>query len=827
MRTRRATERRHHPPPWFGGRKVFGFESDEPSASERREQGQSLCGGELPGRQRTAIIAERAEANRSNSQSHSVWLTVHFEQYGTLCTGDCPLPGFADSPVISVVFQRDCLPLPFMYSHPRMSDKYTMTISRLTVDKLGVKLYDRVSAVIAEIVANSYDADAQTAVIRAPMGAWLATKSKGKVKDQGFVIEVDDDGAGMTVDEVNEFYLKVGKERRSDPKRGEVSKKFHRKVMGRKGVGKLAPFGVCERIEVITAGGSRENYTDQHGKQRSGYAVCHLVLKRGDILNETDAPYYPQPGPLDGTHHEKHGTAIRMTIFDYRRVPTIDEFERQMAQRFGLRSANWKIVLQDTSKKPGDDGYECGVGEFQLEANNATKITFSRKPHAADDSREGADYIVQGPVNVALNGLQPGFIHEERFYPIAGWVGYAIKPYKDELMAGIRIYCRGKIAAQTSLFELTAGFTGEHDVRSYLIGELHANWLDEGEDLIRTDRQDILWSHELGQAFQVWGQALVKLIGKITREPMRKSSWAKFLEASNIEARVEKAFPGKDKKEIREQTMEMAETIAKAARRDELDDMQTVESFVQLSLLLGPHVTLDRKLKEAAASQDRPMAVVSEVLRTARIAELASFGRIVDDRVRVIETLEKLKDDKATDEAEFQKLLTEAPWTINPTWSPITSNQSFETLRREFIKFYKKHTGEDLVLHDFADRNKRADFVLSSQDDTVQIIEIKRPHHKLTNAEMDRIVRYYDLLRQFLDEDGNQGFAEKFPKYHITLVCDGLALTGSQRAAFNGYKKSDDLTHITWKTFLLRTRQAHEEFLKEAARQKKLAEGEA
>jgi hypothetical protein len=35
-----------------------------------------------------------------------------------------------------------------------MSKKYKMTISRLTVDKLGVKLYDRVSAVMAEIVAN-------------------------------------------------------------------------------------------------------------------------------------------------------------------------------------------------------------------------------------------------------------------------------------------------------------------------------------------------------------------------------------------------------------------------------------------------------------------------------------------------------------------------------------------------------------------------------------------------------------------------------------------------------------------------------------------------
>ncbi|HEU4683617.1 MAG TPA: hypothetical protein VFS39_03845, partial [Nitrospira sp.] len=55
--------------------------------------------------------------------------------------------------------------------------KYVMTISRLTVDKLGVKLYDRVSAVIAEVVANSYDADATEVIITAPMGETLAQKS--------------------------------------------------------------------------------------------------------------------------------------------------------------------------------------------------------------------------------------------------------------------------------------------------------------------------------------------------------------------------------------------------------------------------------------------------------------------------------------------------------------------------------------------------------------------------------------------------------------------------------------------------------------------------
>jgi len=35
-----------------------------------------------------------------------------------------------------------------------------MTISRTTVDKLGIKMYDKAAAVVAELVANSYDADA-------------------------------------------------------------------------------------------------------------------------------------------------------------------------------------------------------------------------------------------------------------------------------------------------------------------------------------------------------------------------------------------------------------------------------------------------------------------------------------------------------------------------------------------------------------------------------------------------------------------------------------------------------------------------------------------
>jgi hypothetical protein len=164
--------------------------------------------------------------------------------------------------------------------------KYVMRISRMTVDKLGVKLYDRVSAVLAELVSNSYDADAKTVTITAPMDGYLAAKSAGKLKDKGFRIIVEDDGIGMTPEEVNQFYLRVGAERRNESARGrgDTSLIFGRKVMGRKGVGKLAPFGICQKIEVITAGGEKAiGGTDENGRKAKGYLTAHLILDRDPL----------------------------------------------------------------------------------------------------------------------------------------------------------------------------------------------------------------------------------------------------------------------------------------------------------------------------------------------------------------------------------------------------------------------------------------------------------------------------------------------------------------------------------------------------------------
>lgn len=698
-----------------------------------------------------------------------------------------------------------------------MTNEYAMRISRLTVDKLGVKLYDRVSAVIAELISNAYDADATEVIVRAPMGQYLATRAGGSVSDKGFEIRVIDDGAGMTPGKdggMQQFFLVVGAERRNDQRRGAVSPKYGRKVMGRKGVGKLAPFGICKVIEVISSGGERIE-KEETGTIDSGFLTSHVVMNYDDIMSEDDdrnEQYRPETGKLDDTLRERTGTEIIMKEFNFRRVPAIENLSRQIAQRFGIGSGNWKIILQDNVETSRDDDSRT-VGPFDVETMPNTRISFQC---------DGGTGRVVGPDGNEVFDLKPGFGYGGQFYPITGWVAYAKNPYKDELMAGIRIYCRGKIAAQTSVFGRRAGFTGEHNVRSYLVGELHADWLDEDDDLIQTDRRDILWSDELGAAFEQWGQRIVQRIGTLSRDPMRKAALEVFFEIGQVEKRVLDAYPSTNEEPIRKRAVEVARTFGRTVSRSNAEDREVVGDLVDLSITLAPHITLDGMMKAAAEQTETPLAALSAILRTARIAELSSFGRIARDRLKVIDRLETLKDDTGTMEDSLQNLIEDAPWLINPEWAPVVANQALATLRREFEKYYSRQTGVTIALSDFENPKKRPDFVLSSQEGIAQIIEIKKPGHRLKNNEMDRIVSYHENVGSFLHEEGNQEIRKFFKDFHITLICDEISLTGSQRAAYEGYQASGKLTRVNWSSFLSKTQTVHQDFLAEAQRQRRL-----
>ncbi|WP_223654359.1 ATP-binding protein [Hymenobacter psoromatis] len=652
-----------------------------------------------------------------------------------------------------------------------------------------------------------------------PGGQWLARKENGKlVRDTPWEIIIEDDGHGMSTEEVNAFFLTIGGERRNDRKRGPKSRVFGRDVMGRKGVGKLAPFGICEKVEVWTAGG--ESIKGDDGKEY--YQVSNFIMDINNIMSPTDAPYYPDLGKEDGTLAEHTGTRITLADFARRQVPEIKSMQRQLAQRFGITSPNWRLELYDNA---AGDTTAHEVGKFAVKTMKHTKIRFEA-PTGTASAEEGklALRYALDPDGEENQGIEAGFTYGGRVYPIAGWMAYSDQSYRDDLMAGVRIYCRGKIAAQTNLFNKKSGFTGEFQVRSYLVGYLEADWLDEEEDLIQTDRKDILWSEELGQQFEKWGQRVVSSIGSLSLEPMREKMLMVFNDTSDVNNQIQHAYPGPEQGQIRQQARELATMFAQRMREDEVRNPISIQATINTVIMLAPHITLDDQLRKAAAAVDTQFSMVSGILQIAQIAELSSFGSIASKRIDIIDKLHNLKDDHTVDEDQLQALLEEAPWLVDPQWAPVTSNKSLATVRKRFEEFYFHKTGEEISLSRLDNdgrKRKRPDFVLLEEERSIQLVEIKKPGHEFDNTDMARLVNYFEYMDEFMNDPGNQSFLRGYGNsYQITLVCDGTKLTSVSKRAYEELVTNGRLIQHNWSAFLTRTQRVHRDFIEEAQRQK-------
>ena len=83
------------------------------------------------------------------------------------------------------------------------NERLKMTFMPNTIEHLGVRLYSTIPPVIAELIANSYDADAKRVTIKL-----IDTDPSNKE------IIVEDDGHGMSFDDINSKFLRIGRNRR-------------------------------------------------------------------------------------------------------------------------------------------------------------------------------------------------------------------------------------------------------------------------------------------------------------------------------------------------------------------------------------------------------------------------------------------------------------------------------------------------------------------------------------------------------------------------------------------------------------------------------------
>ncbi|MCZ2152554.1 MAG: ATP-binding protein, partial [Bryobacterales bacterium] len=121
------------------------------------------------------------------------------------------------------------------------SQPLTLRFAHNVIEHLGLKLYqNKPTNVLAELVSNSWDAMATNVFIDLEVSAQGTPEAIG----------VYDDGRGMSKDDLVNNYLVVGQPKpRPVSIDGGTSTRF---PMGRKGIGKLAPFGIARIVHVIT-----------------------------------------------------------------------------------------------------------------------------------------------------------------------------------------------------------------------------------------------------------------------------------------------------------------------------------------------------------------------------------------------------------------------------------------------------------------------------------------------------------------------------------------------------------------------------------------------
>ena len=105
-------------------------------------------------------------------------------------------------------------------------------------------------------------------------------------------------------------------------------------------------------------------------------------------------------------------------------------------------------------------------------------------------------------------------VKDDEDWPVTGWIGALDRtsPNLDGIDRGIALMARGKLVQEPFVFEAVVG---QQYALSYIIGELHVEFVDDVEDTIGTNRNALVWDTDANAALMEWGK---KEVNKIARE---------------------------------------------------------------------------------------------------------------------------------------------------------------------------------------------------------------------------------------------------------------------------------------------------------------------
>lgn len=209
--------------------------------------------------------------------------------------------------------------------------------------------YRSTEQAVKELVDNAWDADADEVNITLPT----------EMSDEPIVIE--DNGSGMTEEELRGKYLKVARDRRSS--KGELTIQRRRQVRGRRGIGKFAGLMVAGQMEIITRARGRES---------------KLVIDR-DQLTAANADFEAVQFPFISLDcdPDAHGTKVTLSFLNRRLShPSAEKLRRILVLDFG-RATDFRILVNGQLATLQDIPGEFYSGDAKLPVVGNVKVAFA------------------------------------------------------------------------------------------------------------------------------------------------------------------------------------------------------------------------------------------------------------------------------------------------------------------------------------------------------------------------------------------------------------------------------------------------------------------
>lgn len=551
--------------------------------------------------------------------------------------------------------------------------EFGITVLGRTLEHLGTQMYKRRDVALAELVANAWDAGATEVSISVPTASDYQAAT-GEVS-------VTDNGSGMSPDQVDDEYLVIGRNRRAE---GQAAPKS-RRVMGRKGVGKLAGFGLGRKMHVSTWQHGTVTSIELDGqKLKADGGQTKTLTIDGTVSDDTTALPYPS------------GTRVVMSALKHKTPPDIQGLHQALARRFSRTvTGEMKIVI---------NGADLQQPQIDL------SLREPEKEEKTEDLGDGNS--------------------------ITWWAGFSKTVLPSELQ-GFTVLVNGKTAqAPPYFFGVEATASGQHGTK-YLTGVIEADYLDDGEDddsdRISTDRQEIDWEDESTRAFKAWGESLTRRLLRERASARGKAAEKRVLDNEGLASRLARLDPPS-----REKATKFIQSLGSAETEEE-KILPLADTIIQAFEYQQFH----DYISELDAASDDPVQFAKAVdyMHGWRMLESRALLEVIKGRIEIVEKFFGMIVNNATETAHtvgqdnLHDLVARYPWLLDPDWQVLAEEKTMTKQLREW------------GIEEGRDRDDtRYDFLALQGDGQTVVIEIKRSLHAATLEDLQQLERYVNKL---------------------------------------------------------------------------------